>query len=533
MASTPAAARSAPPLGSSSYADFLRGARADRRDQQQLREAWFAELNVDRKEELVLELEILLKGIACFANPRNHPGPARRQSIVSYDFREHLDVSRQGSERAIQLVRTLLGARDRAFVFQRYLETVVPEDTARTRLLHATMGQARPEDSLFVLRNALTSSVEVAGGLLRLQRVGFRLFYAHLGTLIREIGQSVFMSPFGGLEFRPELDRITSTQVLELIQRVPGEQAHRLVALTFLALFRMLRYVRLIDAMALDTGERRVAGRAYLVLAVLRSDARALAGHLRQRAGKLLASSFEADLRQVPASEIAARYDDLVAEGQRLLGIKAALGGLAANLSLELRRIFEHELPAVGLGLGEADLRAQLRKGAASLKPALLGAILFLGKSLGESLDEGPVVGDMAARRATSERLRRDIWMFAQIIRAFASKARHTAGGADRWTQAASFAYVREFLAYFRAMGYPLLRVGDYPRFDVFLRAMSALEDTDLIDPERLLPVTEECDAFHTFLMELFQRISQRDELVGVSFDKREAARVLRLYIGE
>ena len=91
--------------------------------------------------------------------------------------------------------------------------------------------------------------------------------------------------PLSALEFRPEFDRIPSTQVLELIQSVPSEQAHRLVALTFLSLFRMLRYLRLLDSIAIDHSERRVAGRAYLVLAVLRSDARALSNYLRRRAG--------------------------------------------------------------------------------------------------------------------------------------------------------------------------------------------------------------------------------------------------------
>ena len=53
----------------------------------------------------------------------------------------------------------------------------------------------------------------------------------------------------------------------------------------------------------------------------------------------------------------------------------------------------------------------------------------------------------------------------------------------DGWAPVYNFGYVREFLAYFRAMGYPLLRSADYPRFDAFMKAMSRLEDTDLVDP--------------------------------------------------
>ena len=46
----------------------------------------------------LFELEILLKGLACFANPRNHPGPpARRTAVVAQDFREHTALAREGA----------------------------------------------------------------------------------------------------------------------------------------------------------------------------------------------------------------------------------------------------------------------------------------------------------------------------------------------------------------------------------------------------------------------------------------------------
>ena len=519
--------------GRNAYAELLRDTRGMRREHQQARDAWFAKLAADKKEESLFELEILLKGLACFANPRNHPGSGRRQTIVSLDFKEHVAHVKEGMTRVTQLARTMLGDRDRAFVFQRYLETVLPEDTARTRLLRASMAQETPEGSLFMLRHGFTNLIEVTSGLLRLSRVNFRLFYAALATTMREITQSTFFNPLAALEFRPEFDRIPSPQVLELIQSIPGEQAHRLVALTFLALFRILRYLRLIDAIALEHHDRRVAGRGYLVLAVLRSDARALSNYLRRRSGALLAESYEKELFRVPAAEIGARYDSLRSEGNRLFGIKGALTGLAANLRLEMRRTFEHDLPPPDVSTPEPELRLKLRQATAAVRPAIQTAILFLGKSLGVELEEGRVFDDKAARRATSERLRRDVWMFAQIARAFASKARHTDVTVDKWTTIASFAFVREFLAYFRAMGYPLLRAGDYPRIEAFMTAMSSLEDRDTLDPQKLSIAVNECEQFFVFLTDLFDQISKREELANVPFDRKAAARALRMYLGE
>ena len=47
-----------------------------------------------------------------------------------------------------------------------------------------------PEESLFLLRHALTNLLEVTGGVTRLPRVPFRLFYATLSVAHREVAQS-------------------------------------------------------------------------------------------------------------------------------------------------------------------------------------------------------------------------------------------------------------------------------------------------------------------------------------------------------
>ena len=521
--------RSLPPVGDA-YTDLLRDTRGLRREQSHARDQWVARLPEGRRDEALFELEVLLKGLACFSNPRNHPGPPKRTAIVSQDYREALALARDGMQRVVALSRLLLGEQERAFVFQRYLEMLLPDDGARSRLVRGTMTQDTPEESLFLLRHALTNLLEVTGGVTRLTRVPFRLFYATLSVAHREVSQSAFFNPLAALEFRPEFDRITNVRVLELMRQVPGEQARRLVALTFLSLFRMLRYLALLDHVV---REPRPAGVVYLILSVLRSDARALTDYLRKQAGEQLADSYEREIFKIPASQMAGKYEEMMAEAHRLLTIKSTLGGIAANVRLELRRTFEHDLPPADGSASSEKLRAAVANIGGNLRPALQNAVLVLGKALGARLDEHGVFDDSAARRSLSIRLRRDVWMFAQIVRAFSAKARATPSREDRWSGPSSLQFVREFLTYFGAMGYPLLRAADYPRFDAFNAALNALEETDLLDPERLERAVGEADQFHTFLSELFEQIGQRDELKGVPFDRRGAAEALKLYLGD
>ncbi len=527
--------RSLGPGDRDAYAELLRGTRGLRREHAQAREGWFSQLVGEKKEDHLFELEILLKGLACFANPRNHPGPPRRTPVVAQDFREPLALTREAIARIVNLCRLLLVDREKAFVFQRYLETVLPDDNARSRLVNDNLTQGSPAQSLFVMRHAMTNVLEVASGVSRLPRVPFRLFYALLGIAQREVAQSEYFNPLSALEFRPEFDRITNQKILELTRSVPQDHARRLVALTFLSLFRMLRYLSLLESTVREpaVGEgRRMSGVVYLVMSVLRSDARALTGYLRHRAGPQLAEGYERDLFKVPAPQMVARYESLLDDGHRLLETKATLEGLSANLRLELRRAFEHDFPAPELAPSSDVVREATLATIKNLRPALQNAVLFLGKAIGGRLDAPRVFDDETARRTLSERLRRDVWMFAQIVRAFAQKARAVPPGEVRWQGVSPLQFVREFLQYFRAMGYPLLRNADYPRVDAFMDAMSGLEESDLLDPSRLLRAIEEADQFQEFLSTLFDSIGKREELAGIAFNRRAAAEALKLYLG-
>jgi len=324
--------------------------------------------------------------------------------------------------------------------------------------------------------------------------------------------------------------------MLELMRSVPGEQPRRLVALTVLSLFRMLRYVNLSEAVARESADspRRSMAIIYLVLSVLRSDARALSAYLRRRAGTLLADGFDSDLFRLSAQEIGSEYERLLARGHELRDVKATLEGVAANLRLEMRRAFERDFPSIDAAPSPEDLRTAVYRMGSNLRPALQNAVMFLGRSLGARLDARGVFDDETARRVLSERLRRDVWMFAQIVRAFSLKARTLSTERQgAWAGGSPFAFVREFMAYFRAMGYPLLREADYPRIDAFLDAMANIRDADLFDPGRLEIAVDEAERFFAFLTELFDAIGRREELAGTSFDRRAAAESLKLYLGD
>jgi hypothetical protein len=512
------------------YANLLRDTRGLRRDQSASRDGWFASLPWDKKEDTLFELEMLLKGIACYGNQRNHPGTPQGKTAVAQDFHEHMRVLRDASHRIVALTKTLLGDRERAYTFARYLETVVPEDAARGKLVQEQLAQDTPEEALFVLRNSFGSFVDLAEGLLRLGRIGNRLYYAHHGIVVREIGRNSYFNPLMALEFRPELDRIRSGEVLDVLASVRTESAHRVLALAFLTLFRCLRYTELVDHYASDPlGTRR----AYAILAVLRSDVRALVKYLSQRAAESIADGFERDLLAIPAREISARHRELATEARTLGSLRSSMEAIAGSLRLEIRRVYEHDLPSPDLAEPDKDLGPSMLVGMAQIRSSIHAAIQALCQEVRPGAPLPELSADMAARRAASDRLRREIWMFQQIVRAFLAMSAVTNGSPDVWLGHTGFQYVRDFLMHFRAIGYQLVRAHDYERIDPFLRALEDLRDVDLLDPSRMDHAVAECRAFSKFLGGLFDKVSARAELKDVAFDKTAATEMLKVYLGK
>jgi len=511
------------------YANLLRDTRGLRRDQSTARDGWYAALPWEQKEQTLFELEMLLKGVACFGNPRNHPGNARVTAPVAHDYLYELRILRDGLSQASMLVRSLLGDGERAYTFSRYLSSVLPEDSARGRLLKEQLTQDTPEEALFVLRNAFASMTDLADGILRNEHVPNRLYHALHGTVAREIGRNAFFNPLMALEFRPEFDRIRNTVVLEALHRVHSEAAHRVCALAMLSLFRVMRYLQLIDGYA---AQPALARRSYLVLAVVRSDLRALTRYLGRHAADTIADGFERELMKIHAVDIRARRPALAEEAEQLSVIRNALEATANAVRVDVRKLFLHDLPGPSEGVPGEELGPILVVASASLRATIQHAIVGLCRVLAP--DEAPPVlsVDRNARAADGERLRREVWMFMQILRAFIAKAKAAEGSPDRWTGSSSFQFVRDFLSHFRAIGYQLVRSADYERLDPFMSALEELSDVDLVDPARLRAAVQECARFYRFLEELFSEVSQRAELKGRTFDRHAATETLKIYLG-
>jgi len=512
------------------YTEFIEGSRWLRKEQADARTTWFNELRWEHKERTLFRFEMLLKGLVCFGNPANHPGTMRREEpIVSRDFSREMEAVRAAVRSVVELGRALSGEVENTSVFQRYVESMVIMDHARIQMARRSLNQDTPQQSLTLLVAALRDVLDVLDGLPTGAPVPFRLFSASIRLAQREIHRSEYFDPLASLEFRAEFDRIRSVAVLEVIAGIESDPSRRVAALTFLSLFRLLRYIDLIDEeQAKFTG----FGPLFAFLALLRSDAEALAAFFSKDSSTWISDGFGREFEACDPPALEARFDALEKEFASLKSVHELFESLGNQLKLELRKVYEQQIPTLSTVEDQKELTSAIERSTSLIRSFIQNAIVLLAQEYRPGVEGEAVFEDFTSNRARSERLRRDIWMFQQILRGFIEKAKGSTAAADQWAGMSTFRFVREFVGYFKSMGYQLLRYSDYARFDEFMKLVEQLRDGDVLEEARLVGVVRACEDFNGFLDQMFEAVGRRAELEGVPFDRRDAARTLKLFLG-
>jgi len=97
------------------------------------RERWVRSLEISGREEILFELEMLLRGLDRFFNLRNLFGDL--QPPPERDWKEELKAARDALHRSVHLSRKLIEQRqEQALLFRNFVEGSLADDRARARL---------------------------------------------------------------------------------------------------------------------------------------------------------------------------------------------------------------------------------------------------------------------------------------------------------------------------------------------------------------------------------------------------------------
>lgn len=509
------------------HADLLRDTRGMSREQSVARETWLAALALDRKDDVLLELELTLKGVVLWADPRLHPTRPGSAPLHERDFRPHVEVALAALTRAHALAGRLLGATRPPGALPRRLSVGFTE-ASRTEPWREPAALT-PVESLAALRSAIGVAREVMLGLSGAERVPHRVFFAALTALRRDVERNACFNPLTLLEFRPEFDRIRSAEVLESLQLCETDTAHRLASLTFLSHFRLLRVVQMMASAAADPAD---PARAYVFLSVLRAEADALLDVLRDRAGALLADALEREVLRLVATDVRARFESFTAETEQLSRTRAAMTASVLALRASVRRALERAVVPCGATAGAPARLAGFIDAAAQLSETLQHGVLRMVEVFRPGSDPERAVGDPDARRGATSQGRQWAWIFALVTRAFVAKARLARHASfELWSAPPSHAFIAEYLRHYRELGQALAYETLYPHRDRLTHALGALGDVDFVDDRTLDALVADCESFGAHLQLAVTSASERPELRGVALDKHRAGELLRIHL--
>jgi hypothetical protein len=508
------------------YVELMRDSRGLSPERSDLRGRWYEAVEAPDKEALLFELEMLLKGVVCFGDPRHHPGPRRAGGLDEASFDEELGVLLLAFERIVTLAGALASPDADRINGEAYVVSG-PLETVASPLVTEPLAQVTPDEALRVLQTAFSDLAETTSAVASQRGVSYRLFRALAAEAGREVARSAFFNSALSLEFRTEYDHLQHIEVLHLVYGGGPAGAKRSATVAFVALNRLLRYLDAAEAILWS--ER--APLVFVPLAVTRADGLVLSSFLREEARRWLSSSFEREVMTLSAREILAAAPGLESDFRLLHELGSMMRTVGDQLQLELREAFERHLDPLSATGGDGDLAGRVAGVVEGLRQFVRRTVVRLAQVFRADLDGLRIFGTLADDRAAAERLRRDMWIFSQIIRGFLAKAAAAPEAANRWTAQSSYQFVPEFIGYFRDLGYHLLRSSKYARFTEFMDQIEGLSATPVHDQDTIEAFVRECASFRSHLDAAFETMSASLVLQGTPFDKRAAAETLRLYL--
>jgi hypothetical protein len=472
----------------------------------QQRQQWLDELKLDYKEEMLFELEILLKGLDRFFNIQNLP-IANMEQVVSFNFLPELEIVQGFVDRVTRLSQRLLENSHRHdYQFRGYVETQLLDDLTRNRWREVSLKQDRPEDSLFLLYSSFLNLREIIKGLTQLKHVPYSLFY-NLGSLLsREIAANRFFSPIGEIMFRPEYDRVGNRLVTRIVKGITEPVLQRNFSIVLLAFYRLLHYLHFVEP---QTDQPETLKSSLLFFALIASESRHLTEFMERNLAQNLRSSFHA-------------------QSQEFLRLADSL---AFQVGMEMKKVYQGELQKATQPILPDQMRVAIENSHGVLQNFFQQSIVQLVQLFVPELRGEDIFTSFVSKRQQSLKLREDLWVLRALMDKFEEITETSIQGA---TLSTYLKYLQLQKAYVRLLDretMPMLRYGDLIEFLKYFDFIRGLSPEDLHLMDRLDRFKMESKFFKIYVETTLGHLENRSELQQLPLDHKAAELRLKRFI--
>lgn len=488
------------------------------------RDLWVRSLDLEGKEELLFEIDMLLRGLDRFFNLDNLFF-TNRQEVIQRDFTDELGIVTQLLKRIGSLTGRLLensGPGDHHF--QRFIETQVADDLVRDMLVEKSLAQDNPRQSLYLLHDGLAQVAVLTESLFQKERIAYRVFKSVGEIIRREILLNKYFNPLQQMAFSPTYDRIHNRIIRDIVRAIPHATLQRRISFVFLAFFRLLHYLRFINPKSADLGYLKSS---LLVFALIRSEARALLPYL-EHGFKDQLFDFEGNLEPDASMEtITADVND------HAVTLAAELDSLSYQMTMELQKVSAEELANASEITRVLQLRGMVENAHGILQAFFQQAVVNLARIFEPDIEGRTIFPHFESRKQQSKRLLEDVMAFRTIMNLFEERM-ETDPNLQIYPHAVAYLKaLKRFLEYFKDNTMLLLRFNDLTEFGEFLRVVHVLTPSQLKDGQTMQAFLLRTKPFRIYVEATIAQIRQREDLKEVQPNLRRVRHMVETFIAQ
>lgn len=429
--------------------------------------AWIRQVHVHGAIESLFGLETWLKGMRSFFSLDHIPlSGTEKEDLVSRSFAAETGIIRM----AVQICETYANQVNRPgmdgdFQLDEFIEVQLRKDRGLDFHVSRMMEQLTPRDSVSRLLEVLNDLRVTIDAIRNPSGTSYQFFLSLGRCFERELKNCRYVDMLMSQRFRLQYDFIDSKPLGEALRGIPGEGARRNVSLTLLHLFRILKYLKLVDA---DLRRDRPLKQHLVMFSLVHKEMGALADFLRNRFQKM-------------------------SESGDPLGKAAEL--IAYSLRIESQRALNRELIFVSREVEPSAVYTRIENSHGLLRNCCQSCLTALLKAVDQNFDPAVLFPSKVKRRLAAEKLRRDLEDLRQwLIDMLGSREELDANK------------ITERLTAFKEASLRSLMHRDWAEFETFMDALTVSSN--------FIEIRTHIRKFISFLEMLIQEVSKRSVLL-------------------
>ncbi|MGD2080885.1 MAG: hypothetical protein PVJ36_07140 [Nitrospirota bacterium] len=437
-------------------------------------------------KELYSELDLLLRALDRFFNLEDIPPSS--VSLTSKNFIVELDAGLDAIIKVLSILERIIpAARKNAYLFQKFAEDKFLTGKRRNAYRDELYKQDTPEKSLYRLYGSFLNLKSIVNDLKRNEFIEYMSF-KNLGQLVsKEIRENVYFNPFKR-QIDPELDHIGHGDIVDIVKGIDDRDSKKLVSVTFLFLFRFLRYLDHINYSSIRLSELHPS---LLIISLLNSETEVFRTYLKRSVVEL--------------------------RDKELAG---ALETLSYQFTMESKRVYQQELRDIFEYETPNQLRGKIENSHGILRSLIGHTIIYLAQHWKPEIRGEDIFSDFVDKTEQSVTLRENIYILSRVLMRLEECADDPEEGARVLKS------LKTCMGHFEKTTFKMLRYDDFDEFqNFFVETMPYEVDKDF---KKFL---SRCQYFIVFLDTTLRHIGNRAELKDLPLDVEKAEEVVDQFV--